>query len=87
VVCDLHQVARSHPFPHTAGSIGQDHGLDSERSHDPDRKGHFTHGMAFVIMEAALHDGDSLAAPLAEMQFAGVSRHSGLRETRNRFIV
>ena len=83
VVGDNHQVANLEGRVHTAGGIRHEEGLDAQFVHDAHGEGDFLHGVALVVVEAALHGQDVYPAKFAEYQFATMTFHGRYREVGN----
>ncbi len=63
------------------GGVGDDEGLAAEETEDACREGDLRHGVTFIGVDAALHDGYGDACDRSEDEFAGVSGDGGLGET------
>ena len=66
-----------------SGGVGDDEGLATEEAEDAGGEGDLIHAVAFVGVDAALHDGDRDAGDGAEHEVAGVADDGGLREVRD----
>ena len=80
VVGDNHQVANLEGGVHTAGGIRYEERFDAQFVHYTDREGHLLHGVALIIVEAALHGQDVHSAELAEDELSLMSLNGGHRE-------
>ena len=82
VVGDEHQVAGGVGGVDGAGGVGDDEGLDAEALHDADGQGDLGHGVAFVEVDAALHDEHGLVFEAADDELAGVAGDGGFGPVR-----
>ena len=67
----------------TTGSVGDDEGFAPEEAEDAGREGNFGERVAFIGVDATLHDGYGDARDSAENKMAGVSLNGGGGEVRN----
>ena len=63
-----------------SGGVGDDEGFRAEQTEDAGGEGDFGERVAFVGVDAALHDGDGNSGDGAENELAGVAFDGGLRE-------
>ncbi len=63
-----------------SGGVGDDEGLATEEAEDAGGEGDLIHAVAFVGMDAALHDGYGDARDGAQDEVAGVADDGGLGE-------
>ena len=80
MIADDHEVADVEGVVNATGGVGDEQAADTEEGHDADGEGDLTHGVSFIIMEAALHGHDRLTAEAAEEEVAFVARGRGARE-------
>ena len=73
VVGDDHQVANLEGGVHATGSIRHEEGLDAQLVHDAYGERYFLHGVALVIVEAALHGHDVYTTKFTEDERTGVA--------------
>ena len=73
VVSDDHQVANLEGGVHATGSIRHEESLDAQLVHDAYGERYFLHGVALVIVEAALHGHDVYTTKLTEDERTGVA--------------
>ena len=73
VVGDDHDVADEELGIHASGGVAHEERLDAQLVHHAYGERHFLHRVALVVVEAALHGHDILAAKLSEDELAGMS--------------
>ena len=73
VVVDNHQVANLERLIHAARRIADEQRLYAELIHHTYRERNLLHGVAFVVVETAVHGENVLAAELSEDKLSGVS--------------
>ena len=82
MVGDQHHVARRKIRVDAARGVGHDQDFDLERLHHAHRQCDLRHAVAFVIMDAPLHNEDRLAFQFANDQLAAMPGHRGKRPMR-----
>ena len=68
------------------GGVGDDERASAQGVQDADREDDLGHGIAFVVVKTALHNGHVLAHETAERQAASVSLNCRNREAGNLFV-
>jgi hypothetical protein len=71
------------PGVDAAGSVGDDERTAAKQAQDAGGKGDVLDGVAFVGVDAALHDGDGNSCYSPEDEVAVVAFDGGLREVRD----
>ena len=77
MVGDDHQVANLEAGVHAASRIADEEGLDAQLVHHAYGEGDLLHGVALVVVEAALHGHDIHSAELSEDELAAVALDRG----------
>ena len=72
VVGDEHDVTTGEKRVHSAGSVGDEQRVDSQKLHHADRKRDLLHRIAFIIMKAPLHRDNAFSTERPKDQFAVV---------------
>ena len=72
--------------PDAAGSVGDDHGSDSQAPQDADRKGDFLGRVSLISVDAALHDRDRRPCNGAYDQAAAMPFYGGPRKVRDLLV-
>ena len=64
MIADQHDISNFLIWIQSAGSIGNEETFNPQLLHNTHRKGHFLHGIAFVVMKSAFHRDYFFAAKL-----------------------
>ena len=78
-----HEVADFEIGIHTSGSVRYEKRLYTQHLHDPYRKSYLLHGIAFVIMKAALHGENLSTAEIPGNELSAVPFNGRKRKVRD----
>ena len=81
MILDDHQVTHVELEAHAAGGVGNEQFPDADGHHHADGEDDEVHPVAFVVVDAALHGDDGLAAEGADDEIPLVADGRGDRET------
>ena len=86
VIVNDHQITLLVVEVHASGGIGNVEGLDAQLTQNPDREGDLLHGIAFVIVKAALHGHNFTAIDISENEFSEMALNGAERKVRNEIV-
>ncbi len=86
MILDEHDVADRKRRVEAARGIGDDQRVDVEALHDSHGQRHLLHGIAFVVVEAALHRAHDCAGKFADHEPPGMTGDSADRKEGNLIV-